>query len=313
MRPLAVIVGLYVLLKLGAFAASLALSPGFVSGGSSAGCIQGVAVPAAAGGFGFNCLVFADGPFLQSEFDTSNTGDPRYKWFGDQAWPNSPSGFGWQTQPTQVYGTDFSINGSGYLSVQPHVNPSFGGSTVISCHPAGSSFHGTTFTGGYYVKMLGTWGVPPSGNTTWPLFVMLPTEFLTGGTATTFNWAENDMLEINASGISPATDQNYNYWIVTAGNSGGITTGGYQPSLVSGTEYDMALLPAAVNGGSAGLKYYQAGVLQASGTEPDSHSDYATLGLSQHMCLGFAGGTGGGLTVQRVEVWCPSISCMTTQ
>jgi hypothetical protein len=283
-----------------------ALARHFGGGAVGTGCLSGSA-PAPAAAAGFNCLVFADGPFTAGEIDTAHTGNAGFRWYPYwHPWTNAPTATSISTLvPDPVYNTDYSIDGSGNLDLTPSVDQFSNQLAIQSCVVNGSTWRGTTFTGPRYWKVTATW--QDNGYTSGQgeaISWSEPVEMLTAGANATLQWIESDLVEPHFSG------GNMNAWTIsTPGGGQSSTLGSISQILTSGTPYGWLL----ATGGS--LTFYANDTTATTQPFPAGYSDWS-LWSSEHQCLWLGAApaaNNGNMIIERIEVWCANTSCMVQQ
>lgn len=142
---------------------------------------------------------------------------------------------------------------------------------VNTCVWTGSSVIGTTFSGGFYVEVTMAYNpaLSVSGNASWPIYWMLPEEFL-NGSITTADFVELDGYECGPLTAACQLDMALHDWNnfnkTENTNSNYIVTFPGSPNLFTQNKYGTLYATAASNGGLGLIKRYFNRTLVPSGT-----------------------------------------------
>jgi hypothetical protein len=263
-------------------------------------------VPAVAAANGLNRLAFYDNFNSTTTIDFNHTGNPGYKWFLNNAWPNAPAPFqNWgdvriepATPASSVYIGHGAVNLSNGNS-PPAASGVWAGHFMQTAQASGSTYVGQGFVPPMYVQYSVQLTLGGGDVTAWPALWMQPLEFLTGSAPI---WTELDGFEyfVGNPGTLIMTVHINNFTAQSQAELNNNTV----TQITDTNPHTLAFLWLPANGAVNGtIKYYIDGVEQtgaglsyASGSD-GAHSD------NLHMMLNLTTGDVLPVSFQYVGVW----------
>lgn len=259
--------------------------------------------PAPAAAVGFNTRTFFDDFNSSSTIDLSLTGNPGFKWYLINAWPQATKGTaGWTgiTTSTNTDPASISVSGGTMTKSTAIANVNQGIHTAIA---NGATYRGQVFKNGFYVQIRMAINPLSSGVDaahSWPIYWFGPISFLAGNASL---FTELDGYEL-FSGSNTLAVHDWNCGVNPCNQSSngnlGWSTG---PSDTGFHTYGTLWQTATQGGGTGSIKRYFDGVLQSANTVTWAPGGaFSALDADQHHLI-LDTGQNVNLIVDSVEVW----------
>jgi hypothetical protein len=272
--------------------------------------------PSLAEAWGYTKETFSDNFSSLSTFDTSNSLAAGKNWYLKNQWTaNTNMGVGW-TAPANTNPSDISVSSNGLTLA----NGADGGIVGLNtaAQTSGSSYVGTTFSGGFYVRAIFSTdrSFATANPSSWPIIWAIPVEPLINSTNT---FDEQDLIEIYGTGAGTTEESaNQHEWdvdpLVNTNNQ--ITGQGIYGSNIDANYHTLERLwiPPSLNGGTGIIRTYIDGVLVAnvtySGTTgstpagtPSNPNGLFTASDAQNWFFKISTGVNWPFNVRSFEVW----------